>query len=290
MRIFDCFTFFNELDLLEIRLAELAPFVNHFVIAESPLTFTGREKPLFFAENRDRFVAYADKIIHIVVDDMPNATTTSAWEREWHQRRALVRGLKDAAPEDIVILSDLDEIPRPQALEALRATPPHGDIAVLESNLSLGYANTRPVEPYFSLVQAPRALQRKHLKDFQDLRAFRARTSRSALVAPIDPLLTRVRAGFTFGAPLGVRVLSDAAWHFSYLGGAEAIREKLTSYAHTEAQTKEGLDLDNIAKGLAAREFHLGGIKLHDVELDETFPATLRAQPEKWAHLIAPTA
>jgi hypothetical protein len=77
-RIFDCFTFLNEFDLLEIRLHELAPVVDRFVIAESPVTFTGRPKPLHFLDNRARFAAFADKIIHIVVDDQP--VTDSAWE------------------------------------------------------------------------------------------------------------------------------------------------------------------------------------------------------------------
>jgi len=92
-RIFDCFTFLNEFDLLEIRLHELAQVVDRFVIAESPVTFTGRPKPLHFLDNRARFAAFADKIIHIVVDDQP--VTDSAWEREWHQRNALERGIAD---------------------------------------------------------------------------------------------------------------------------------------------------------------------------------------------------
>lgn len=288
MRIFDCFTFFNELDLLELRLSELAPVVDRFVIAESPLTFTGREKPLFFEQNRARFAPYLDKIEHVVVRDMQDGPGTSAWEREWHQRRALIRGIGTAAPDDLIMLSDLDEIPRQAALARLKPVGAGAGITILESNLSLGYANTRPVEPYYSLVQAPRLLARKNLRDFQSLRAFRARTTRSSLAAPLEPLLTRARALLAFGAPLGVTVVPDSAWHFSYLGGADAIREKLLSYAHTEAQTAEGLDLDTIAKGLASRTFHLGQLALHDVDVDESFPGALRDNPEKWAHLMAP--
>lgn len=68
-RIYDCFTFFNELDLLELRLNELASVVDYFVIAEATHTFTGKPKPLHFKENAARFEAFLPRIIHIIVED-----------------------------------------------------------------------------------------------------------------------------------------------------------------------------------------------------------------------------
>ena len=71
-RVFDCFPFFNELDVLEIRLAELDALVDHFVIVEATRTHTGKPKPLYFADNRKRYDRYAHKIIHVVADDLPS--------------------------------------------------------------------------------------------------------------------------------------------------------------------------------------------------------------------------
>ena len=65
--IYDCFPFFNELDLLEIRLNELSGVVDRFVLSEAELTHNGDRKPLYFNEHKDRFAKFADKIIHIIV-------------------------------------------------------------------------------------------------------------------------------------------------------------------------------------------------------------------------------
>src|SRR3989344_1716902 len=83
-KIYDCFTFFNELDLLDLKLHELADHVDKFVIVESTVTFQGNPKPLYFQENKQRFAPFLDKIIHVVVSDTP--TEGSAWDREHYQR------------------------------------------------------------------------------------------------------------------------------------------------------------------------------------------------------------
>lgn len=70
--VYDCFSFFNELDLLEIRLNTLDSIVDKFILVESTLTHTGNQKPLFYAENKSRFKKFNDKIIHIIVDEFPS--------------------------------------------------------------------------------------------------------------------------------------------------------------------------------------------------------------------------
>jgi len=71
MRIFDCFAFFNELDLLEIRLNELDPVVDKFILVESTRTFQKQFKPLYFNENKERFKKFLPKIEHVIVDHFP---------------------------------------------------------------------------------------------------------------------------------------------------------------------------------------------------------------------------
>ena len=126
---YDCFSFFNELDLLEIRLNTLDKIVDKFILAESLFTHTGRPKPLYYAENKERFARFNDRIVHVVVDDFPNMPDNmpireKAWIRENWQRNAIVRGLpKDIKDDDILLISDLDEIPHPDYVKKAIASP-----------------------------------------------------------------------------------------------------------------------------------------------------------------------
>ena len=72
MKIYDSFLFFNELDILEIRLNTLYDVVDHFILVESSVTHQGVSKPFIFDENKERFAKFLDKIIHIKVTDTPD--------------------------------------------------------------------------------------------------------------------------------------------------------------------------------------------------------------------------
>ena len=120
--IFDCFTFFNELDLLEIRLHTLKDVVDKFVIAEATRTHTGKPKELVFDKNRSRFAEFKDKIVHVVVDNLLPEEEVSKdsynlpWINENRQRNALIKGLSNVDDGDVIIVSDVDEIPRPERI------------------------------------------------------------------------------------------------------------------------------------------------------------------------------
>ncbi len=120
-KIYDSFTFFNELEILKIRCEELHDLVDHFVLVEATQTFSGQPKPLYYEENAHLFEKYKDKIIHIVVDDFPATTGDPAidnWAREEHQRNCILRGLEGCHPDDdIIFISDADEIPSRQAIK-----------------------------------------------------------------------------------------------------------------------------------------------------------------------------
>ena len=96
------FPFFKELEILEIRLRELWDLTDKFVLVESRKTHSGRDKPLFFADHRERFAPFMDKILHVVADPPDDA---EIWQRERFQRDAIERGLLDANPEDLIIVS-----------------------------------------------------------------------------------------------------------------------------------------------------------------------------------------
>jgi beta-1,4-mannosyl-glycoprotein beta-1,4-N-acetylglucosaminyltransferase len=89
--IYDCFTFFNELDILEIRLNILKNVVDKFVLVEATRTHQGKEKPLYFSENKARYKEFEDKIIHIVIDEYPPYEGKSAWVLERYQRDMIAK-------------------------------------------------------------------------------------------------------------------------------------------------------------------------------------------------------
>ena len=118
--VYDSFQFFNELDILYLRMNILKDVVDKFVISESTVTFSGDKKPLFYEENKEMFREFEHKIIHNVVDDTP--MDCDAFTRDHHQKCAVARGLAGCMPEDIVIFSDVDEIPNPETLKKLLPT------------------------------------------------------------------------------------------------------------------------------------------------------------------------
>jgi beta-1,4-mannosyl-glycoprotein beta-1,4-N-acetylglucosaminyltransferase len=112
--IVECFSILNELDLLEIHLNHMALYVDRFVICESPVSYSGKSKPMFYAENKDRFACF--NIDYVVYDghfdpDCPIGNT-DAWKRERTQRAFLIKyALKNMADDDYLIASDVDEMP-----------------------------------------------------------------------------------------------------------------------------------------------------------------------------------
>ncbi|MCG5240660.1 glycosyltransferase [Azospirillum doebereinerae] len=203
-RIFDCFQFYNELDLLEVRLAELYPVVDRFVLVEATYTHAGAAKPLHYADNRARFAAYADKIVHIVVAEDPGGF---AWNREAYQRDAILRGLGECRPSDMILISDADEILRAPVVERLRREPDEGaTLFAPHLDIFLYFLDLKAPDPWVSVAAAPWELIRR-------IGANRAR------------YLPKQGIG---------RVVPDAGWHFTWMGGADRFLAKLEAFAHRE--------------------------------------------------------
>jgi hypothetical protein len=225
--VYDAFIFFNELELLELRLAELDSAVHRFVLVESDRTHAGDEKPLTFAENRDMFRPFLHKIIHVVVGDMPGGD--DAWARENHQRNAIVRGLGDCRPDDLVLISDLDEIPDKATVQELRSQPDRLAVAAVFEQLMFYYSFAHQKRgPWCGTI----AVRHRDL----------ASTSPQALRNAREQLPRVARGG----------------WHLSYFGGPQRIAAKIRAFAHTEANTEFFRDPDRIASCISAGEdlFH----------------------------------
>ena len=278
-RIFDCFIFFNELDLLEIRFNELDSVVDRFVLCEASVTFRGEPKPLYFQANRERFRQFLPKIVHVVVDDMPMRAGGSAywriyskqhWRREKFQRNAIRRGLSAAGPEDFVILSDLDEIPRASVIADLaRTTAPQV--------FSLQMSSHR----YFANLREARVWDKARMARFGDIRSMQSLRGGGPTWRANSPrLLRRLRQlrRMTFGMK-HIRpwtLVPDAGWHFTFMSGLEAMLMKLNAYSHvpktpvTEAALAGAVDR---MLRQAARPSTAGQARL-DV-LDESYPRWL---------------
>jgi len=117
-KIYDCFTFFNELDLLELRLEEQYDHVDYFVIAEANTDFQGNARPFILEENWGRYSKYHDKIVYIKVDDMPEFSDEKG--REHHLMNALSRGFQSADSNDVIFISDCCELIRPSTFDLVR--------------------------------------------------------------------------------------------------------------------------------------------------------------------------
>ena len=109
-QIYDCFMFFNELEILKLRLEYLSPYVDYFVIVESRKTLQGKHKSLFFEENKEKFQNHLHKIKHIIINDFP--TGVAPFTMESIQRNAMTSCLKNCNDHDLIMISDIDELPK----------------------------------------------------------------------------------------------------------------------------------------------------------------------------------
>lgn len=254
--IIDCFSFYNELELLEIRLEELKEVVDWFVLVEAAETFSGKPKPLVFEANRERFQEY--NIVHIKIDKFP-ATLLSSWQREWYTRDAIMQGLLalELAPSDVIILSDVNEIPRAAAVASctLALTSRAVDCFVFHHTLSYYYVNCQTTE----------TLQETRMTLYQNLTGMQA---------------LRCQDG---------KHIFDGGWHFSYMGGAERIRDKIGATSHTELDLPRFNSIAHIEQCLATGADLFGrNIRFSLVPLDSRFPQFLMANRTRFASLIAP--
>ena len=226
-RLFDCFTFFNELDLLEIRLETLDSLVDFFVIAEAPITYRADPKPLYFEQNKQRFAKFLPQIRHIIVDDLPtDKGFNQNWQRETLQRAALERGLADARDDDIIMLSDLDEIPCPPKIK--EAVTWHGTLRGFHMRFFSYFANceSHSGNAYWvgtGMTEYPLAKGRfeyvlKKLPTHLRMRPNASLRKRISMRLKEHSILP--------ARGLRIQRIRNGGHHFSWLGGADKVLQK----------------------------------------------------------------
>ncbi len=276
--VYDCFQFFNELDILKLRLHVLSPVVDRFVISEATETFSGNPKPLYYEENKDMFSEFADKIIHVVVEDTPPGYTH---DRDTFQKNAVGRGLKGCRDEDIILFSDLDEIPNPDKIREILADFDPDKIYHFAQRMFYCYLNME--ETSGNLLSYAGEFEGVEKKQW-----IGSKMCSFQLLREQNLQLGELR--FPQRKEIGVRV-ADGGWHFGYMGGhgeknaKKRVAEKVRSAAHQELNRAEILSKvdDNIRDG---KDIFGRDAVFERVEIDSTYPAYLREHLSEYDFLI----
>ena len=221
MKIYDCFSYWDEDLLLELRLNILNDYVDFFVIVEGNKTWQNNPKKFRF--KIDNFKKFKSKIIYVKVDDLPNGK--NPWKRENFQRNCITRGLTNASEDDLIMISDLDEIPNPKALQLFKKTMRY---AVFEQKLYYYKFNLQ--SETYPIWLGTRVCLKKFLKSPQWLRELKFKNR---------PFwrLDKYRLN---------NILKNGGWHFTCLKTPEQLEKKLLNYAHHYEFEVSGLKINDI--------------------------------------------
>ena len=277
--IFDCFNFFNELDILELRLNILYDYVDYFVIVESSVTHSGHDKPFYFEDNKSRYEKFLDKIIHYKVIDTPtnffdihsddkvlsdifnfikttnrfNIHNQPDYGRDFFQKECVKRALVNCKDDDIIIISDADEIPNPLVLSDIKVGD---DIIALHQPTYYYYINLLKQSNWYG-----------------------SRISKYGTIKNLS--LNEVR-GSTEST--NYKVIENGGWHFSFMGGVDMVKKKLLSYSARDMvniniiSSVENNIINNIDPFFRS--------KLKVVHIDNTYPEYIINNIDKYKNMM----
>lgn len=220
MKIIDSFIFYNELDLLKYRLTILNEYVAYFILVESKYTFSGKEKELYYDNNKDLFNDFNHKIIHIILEDFPykypniNYNLNEQWLNEYFHRNQISLGIQklNLSDEDIIFTSDLDEIANPNILLQVKNNTLNFDKNGLNRlALDMYYYNLNTLigrDCWHGIKLLTFAAYKNMKLSFQDMRVHEHSHN--------------------------VQIIPNGGWHLSYFGDIDFIKNKLKNFSHQE--------------------------------------------------------
>jgi beta-1,4-mannosyl-glycoprotein beta-1,4-N-acetylglucosaminyltransferase len=256
MKIFDCFSYWDEDFLLNLRLNILDKYIDHFVIIEGNKTWQNNYKKLRF--DIKKFEKFKDKIIYIPIEDLPGGD--DPYLRENYQRNCIIRGLSNAEENDIIIISDLDEIPNPDKLKTFNT---RNRYAVFKQKHFYYKINLQSKSNPF--WYGSRICVKKYLKSPQWLRNLKFKKR---------PLwrLDKFRLN---------NIIEDGGWHFCNLKSAEDLLYKYQNLCETndpyhfkEKIEEKFLNLEEIKRRIKNKEDIIGRKdSFNKIQIDESYPS-----------------
>lgn len=248
--IYDCFLFNNEIELLKLRLAFMNDMVDYFVLVESERTLSGQKKVLHFKENESEFKEYAHKIIYL---QAPLCPELSAWDYEYFQRNYIKEGLKNCYNDDLILISDVDEIINLKSILALK-------------NLQLPALIELPYYYYFLNLKSSGSFKLNLLSPYSFIKNLDIGIRNPRYKKLVSNVVRKKDC--------------KTGWHFSYLFGYDfpKYEEKLKAFSHQEYNTPYYLDYARIKKcinlgiDLFERKNIFFSFKNPEADLAEIFP------------------
>jgi len=219
-KIFDVFLFNNEIDMLSFRLEYLNDIVDKFIIVECSLTHSGKPKKLYYKDNKDIFTDYNDKIINVIATDLLDASIEKdSFVRKNKQRNSWINCIKDIEIDDndLILISDVDEIPDKNSLENLKNNNVENVIYSFEQDIYLYNLYCKKNDKNNNA----KALNYLTFKTIANQKSSDIR-SNSVNIEYIN--------------------IPNGGWHFSYFGNVDFIKNKIKSFAYQEFYRDEFLD------------------------------------------------
>mgnify|MGYP001166851408 CR=1 FL=1 len=256
MKLYDCCMYFDEDMMLDIRLNILDEYVDKFVIAEATRDHSGKEKKLNFDLNK--FSKFKDKIEYLVIEDLPLNVKSKKknWDanhwRDQYQRNCLTRGYKNSEENDLIMISDIDEIPDPKKINEFKVENKYACFMQKNFQSKLNLLNI--TEQYW---MGTKICQKKYLKSPQWLRNIK----------------TKKRPFWKFYKPKEPQLIYDGGWHFSFLKKPDDIAKKIKAYSHQEFNKDDFVDEKKIAKRIENKEDLFNrNFKYKKIAIDESYP------------------
>ena len=285
MKIFDCFMYFDEDLILDLRLNTLNKFIDYFVIVESIYNHKGEKRKLKF--NIKKFKKFNNKIIYLIHNQVPNEIKKikkndseneintkyifNAIFRENSQRNYILKGLSKAKDDDIILISDVDEIPNLKKVNFKKLKN-----KLIFFNQEMFYYKFNLKLPNYNWI-GTKSCKKKYLKNPQWLRNIKDRKY---------PFY-RLDTFFSDKKFSNVEIIENGGWHFSYLQNPDKIIEKIVSFSHGERNKPEFTNIKNIEEKIKNQQniFDLG-FDYRKVELDSSFPKYIIENKEKYKNWI----
>ena len=265
MAIYDCFQYFDEDHMVDLRLNILDQYVDYFVISESTKTHQGENKKINF--DIKKFSKFKDKIKFIVADykEAINFKKHTGGESpiEQHQRNSLIKGIDDASSEDLIILSDSDEVPD---LTKLNKINKYKKFIAFSQKMFMYKLNLQNIDE--SNWIGSRMTKKKNISTMQNLRNLKFK-----------------KYPFWRFDKKNLQTICGG-WHFSFLQTPEQILKKIKSFSHGEFNI-DNINEKNIEEKILKNQDIFGrGITLKKIELDSSYPNYILKNKEKFSKWI----